>query len=95
LRLLSEEVVMNGRLCEACQNLGQYIIGTNLDAIYQNGPGPQIVRLCYGHSVELFKLGQRNFLSKYGHNLIDTSFKPQSGSYRLKNYFVLNSFGKE
>lgn len=82
---------MNGRLCEACQNIGVYNSGHHLDSIFKANSQAQMIRLCYGHSVELWKIGQRNFINKYGENLIDNSFRPEKNS-RLKNYFVFSSF---
>lgn len=76
---------MNKR-CEACSYIGEEGLGTFLDAIYQKSGHPMFIRLCYSHSVELFKFGQSYFLSKYKS---DKKQNTKSGN-PLQNYFVFN-----
>lgn len=83
---------MKEKICEACHSIGKANAGKWSDVIYHANGDTTILRLCYHHSVELFKIGQTNFLLKY---------KPYAQEYvendkeyvdPLRNYFVFNSF---
>jgi hypothetical protein len=54
--------------CLVCMYKGLIVVGTNSDVIYQGKGDERKVQLCYHHSVELFKMGQTNFMSKYREN---------------------------
>jgi hypothetical protein len=81
---------MNGRLCEACKNVGRYNSGNCLDSVYLNQT-KHVLRLCYAHSVELFKSGQMQFVNRYHRDLLSASnsLKPT-----LKNKLSILSFGR-
>lgn len=77
---------MNNKRCEACSYTGKDGSGMYLDTIYQTSGHPLFIRLCYAHSIELFKFGQSYFLSKYKS---DSKQNTKSGN-PLRNYFVFN-----
>ena len=73
--------------CLICMYKGLIVVGTNNDVIYQARGEERQVQLCYTHSVELFKMGQQNFMIKYRENfknfesdrVLFTSFAPGRG----------------
>lgn len=83
---------MRKKLCEACKTRGKYNPGDYLDAIYHTHGAPTYLRLCYGHSVELFKFGQKSFLAKYETYIPERGLPEKDGFNPLQNYFVFNSF---
>lgn len=82
---------MEVKLCEACRKSGKYNSGHYHDEIY-NSRGPVMISLCYYHSVELFKMGQKNFISKYRPDFLEYDLTPKDSYGPLKNYFTINSF---
>lgn len=81
---------MKEKICEACHASGKANAGKCRDAIYHTSGDVTYLRLCYYHSVELFKYGQTNFLSKYRPYSVEYDDKEMFDP--LKNYFVFNSF---
>jgi hypothetical protein len=57
-------------------------VGTNTDCIY-TGPEERHIQLCYSHSVELFRTGQKKFMAKYHENFSSMEF--DSLSFASKN----------
>ena len=55
---------MQERRCFVCMYKGLIVIGTNSDVIYHKAGDEKPIQLCYYHSVELFKMGQSNFMLK-------------------------------
>lgn len=82
---------MTTKYCEACKALDQHNIGFHLDTIYQPGGYPAIIRLCYIHSVELFKTGQTSFMHKYRPSMPEKEI-PRKEADPLQDYFVFNAF---
>jgi hypothetical protein len=75
--------------CEACLALGIEKEGSHMDAIYHSHGGSSYLRLCYSHSIELFRYGQTFFVGKYRPEEKDsTGIKNRD---RLSNYFVFNA----
>ena len=83
---------MKIKCCEACKSQGKKNSGYHLDAIYSSNGQPNFVRLCYPHSVELFKGGQENFISKYNPYIPEKVIARKDIADPLQNYFVFNSF---
>lgn len=79
--------------CMVCKNLGKNVAAECVDVIYHAHSEPSGIYLCYNHSVELFKTGQTNFVSKYKpYEIVSSDHSPTSVVNPLKNYFVFNSF---
>lgn len=57
---------MKKRNCMPCVFMGKTSIGECRDYIYLGSDDSVSVPLCYSHSVELFKNGQKVFVKKYG-----------------------------
>lgn len=56
------------RECTICKHLGRPTVDPEKlerTSLYANNGSPVGVNLCRRHSVELFKLGQKNFLLRY------------------------------
>lgn len=83
---------MNFKCCEACKSLGKKNTGHHLDTVYHSNGHPTFIRLCYAHSVELFKGGQANFITKYNPYIPEKVIARKDGMDPLQNYFVFNSF---
>lgn len=64
----SEEVIRmshnNDKICPICKFFGRIAWGEYKNTFYM-GKHDQSLHLCYGHSVDLFKIGQKNFMVKY------------------------------
>lgn len=82
---------MKTKLCEACKSLGKNNSGHHLDEIFQTQGAPTMIRLCYGHSVELFKMGQTSFISKYRPDVPQRNPSSLDSYDPYKNYFGFNS----
>lgn len=65
---------MNDKMCFACRCEGKIKLGDNLDMIYQSHGDISYIYQCYTHSVELFKIGQANFIHKYKPQFIGYDF---------------------
>lgn len=74
---------MEVKRCFICMYKGLIIVGTNDDVIFK-GSQEKHVRLCYSHSVELYKFGQFRFVEKYAEQFssleIDTAVFSPAGS---------------
>jgi hypothetical protein len=86
----SDKLSMNKINCEACLALGMDNVGEHIDTFFFGRGNPVMVRLCYNHSIELFKFGQKHFISKYPTDIPDRVFDEGKSPERLKNYFVFN-----
>ena len=85
----ADKIIMNNENCEACQALGILKEGKHLDAIYHPQGGSSYLRLCYSHSIELFRYGQTFFVGKYKPEDKDSSGIKNCD--RLTNYFVFSA----
>jgi hypothetical protein len=61
---LSEKISMNRERCLICSFHGKSSLEVTPNYLY-NATNMQTIHLCYNHSVEFFKIGQTNFLTKY------------------------------
>jgi hypothetical protein len=62
---------MNDQRCLICKYLGDHSHKElSKDRIYRERGTDLMVPLCYGHSWELFRSGQRKFLAKYRENFM-------------------------
>lgn len=62
---------MNDHRCLICKYLGDHSHKElSKDRIYRERGTDLMVPLCYGHSWELFRSGQRKFLAKYRENFM-------------------------
>lgn len=62
---------MSEQLCLVCKYLGDHSNKVlSKDRIYRNNETDLVVPLCYTHSWELFRNGQRKFIEKYRHNFM-------------------------
>ncbi len=76
-----------------CKNQGKQLAADCVDVIYRPNSESSAIYLCYHHSVELFKMGQTNFVSKYKpYEIVSSDHSPNEVINPLKNYFVFNSF---
>lgn len=82
---------MNRINCEACLALGMDNVGEHIDLLFFCGGSSMKVRLCYNHSVELFKFGQTYFINKYPADTFQLRVETRKTPERLKNFFVFNS----
>jgi uncharacterized protein YktA (UPF0223 family) len=82
---------MKTKVCEACKQIGKDTTGHHVEEIYHLLSAPTYIRLCYSHSVELFKSGQVSFYSRYKMDVpVKVTGKELFESFH--NYFGLNSF---
>jgi hypothetical protein len=77
---------MNYEKCAVCEHMGRLRVGDHLDLIFQTGNRQKVIPLCWSHSVELFKLGQTQFLIKFDGALDHLNLDPQM----VYNSFKLN-----
>ncbi len=70
---LTEEISMEIKRCFVCMYQGLMKVGTNTDSIY-SGSDERHIQLCYSHSVELFRTGQKKFMTKYRENFTSMEF---------------------
>jgi hypothetical protein len=56
---------MEDNRCFICKFLQQTKTISNHDAIYDSSGKERLIGLCYSHSVELFKVGQSNFMLRH------------------------------
>lgn len=75
---------MKDNRCFICKFKQENIPKTNDDLIYDAKGNSMVVPLCYGHSVELFKTGQKTFLTKHKYIF--------SGSFGLENDLELVNY---
>ncbi|MFP5459274.1 MAG: hypothetical protein ACLGG7_11125 [Bacteriovoracia bacterium] len=62
---------MSDQRCLICKYLGDHAHKTlSKDKIFRERGTDLVVPLCYTHSWELFRSGQRSFLAKYRHNFM-------------------------
>jgi hypothetical protein len=83
---------MKAKICEACHMIGKSNAGKCSDEIYLSGGGRTTLRLCYTHSVELFKIGQTNFLSKYRPYIEETTLGKVEENDPFAEDFNFNPF---
>lgn len=82
---------MSKRRCQACEKIGRHMSAQCSDDIYNTRSSVVSLKLCYAHSVELFKIGQTNFVLKYGAGIMHgSSVELETDTQR--NYFDFNSF---
>jgi hypothetical protein len=60
---------MKEKNCLVCKHNGFIRAADEKDILYQENGNPFFVDLCYAHSVEFFKLGQRRFVNRYRYSL--------------------------
>lgn len=80
------------KICIVCKESGRKNCADQKDLIYQDRGEPTRIDLCYSHSVELFKMGQTNFVTKYRPARIESNFHPREVVNPLSNFFVFNSY---
>ena len=62
---------MSDQRCLVCKYLSDHDHKVlSKDRIYRDRGTDLVVPLCYGHSWELFRNGQRKFIAKYRHNFM-------------------------
>lgn len=83
---------MRDRSCKICLQRGIDKPAHYVDQIYNKKVSGEDIHLCYSHSVELFKTGQRNFISKYKFEYDFNDYNERKKDDPLRNYFVFNSF---
>lgn len=69
---------MENKICEACQAISKSSLGVNSDVIYTKNAIALKISLCSLHSIELFKIGQNSFLTKYSAITVNRQGKSQS-----------------
>lgn len=77
--------------CIACNTIGKNNPAHYKELVYGTNNASTSIRLCYPHSVELFKTGQTNFKSKYRADEMDV-YENKQNRNPLANYFNFNSF---
>lgn len=75
---------MKDNRCFICKFKQDYSPKTNDDLIYDARGNTMTIPLCYGHSVELFKFGQKSFLNKHKHIF--------NGNFGLENDMELMTY---
>lgn len=88
--IISDKHRMNRVNCEACLTLGMDTEGNHIDYFFYAQGNPVKIRLCYNHSIELFKFGQSYFTARYPTDVYLRSRGNNKSPERLKNYFVFN-----
>lgn len=78
--------------CIACSSEGRSIAANQTDYVYGKDNGSTSIRLCYTHSVELFKTGQTNFVIKYRADSIEESLRKKERKNSMGGYFSFSSF---
>jgi hypothetical protein len=56
---------MKEKTCLVCKHTGHLHAAVGRDAVYQHNGNQCFIDLCYHHSVEFFKTGQKKFIDKY------------------------------
>lgn len=82
---------MRQSACEACKHLGTRKPALVMETIYCSDGRLSSVRLCYSHSVELFKTGQTKFIGKYRALEAEIELATRKVSSSHQNYFIFNS----
>ncbi len=63
---------MKDKRCFICKYQGQTNVDTYKDVIFKKSGSKHLtIPLCYSHSVQLFKMGQTNFMLIYKPNFSD------------------------
>ncbi len=70
---MSVKECMKDNRCFICKFRQLATTISNHDAIYDGEGNGRLIGLCYAHSVELFKVGQRNFILRH-RNVFANSF---------------------
>lgn len=76
---------MKDNRCFICKFRQDFTPKASDDLIYDARGNTKAIPLCYGHSVELFKHGQKSFLNKHQH-IFSGSFGMEN-DLELINYF--------
>ncbi|MFP5386559.1 MAG: hypothetical protein ACLGHN_10800 [Bacteriovoracia bacterium] len=82
---MSDKTNMKDNRCFICKFKEDYKPKTNDDVIYDARGNSMTLPLCYGHSVELFKTGQKSFINK--HRFIFSGHFGVESDLELVNYF--------
>jgi hypothetical protein len=56
---------MKDKRCLICKYRGKINLDTRVEYIYEGRGKIQGILLCYSHSIELFKFGQRSFIERH------------------------------
>jgi len=83
---------MKKKNCLACINIGKNSVGECRDALYIAGDEAVSLPLCYPHSVELFKYGQKLFVVKYSLEDFETFYESKNSNESSSVPFFFNSF---
>lgn len=62
---------MNDHRCFICKYKGQTNTDTYGNEIYEPRGRSLTILLCYNHTIDLFKIGQKNFIVKHKPNFSD------------------------
>ncbi|MBA2405277.1 MAG: hypothetical protein H0V66_10940 [Bdellovibrionales bacterium] len=76
---------MKDKRCFICKYQGKTTVETSSNVIYGNRDKSLTIPLCYTHSIELFKMGQSNFMLKYKPNF--TSYHGLEEDQQIISYF--------
>lgn len=66
--------------CLVCKFQGKNAASAAIGTIYQPGQN-QYINLCYGHSVEFFKMGQVKFMLKYRNDFREHGFSDKDSLF--------------
>jgi hypothetical protein len=80
---------MNDKICPICKYFGRITWGNHADHIYQERQAVRL-NLCYYHSVDLFKTGQTNFLTKYHEVFRDYDLLGSAPSFAGPRHTIFN-----
>lgn len=78
--------------CIACTSEGKSSPARFTDLVYGKNNGSTSIRLCYTHSVELFKTGQTNFVVKYKADAIEEDLRKKERKNPINSYFSFGAF---
>jgi len=62
---------MKDKRCFTCKYQGKISLDTTNCHLYDPRGKSLTISLCYTHSVEFFKLGQKNYMLKYGKDVTE------------------------
>ncbi len=79
---------MKDNRCFICKFKQEETLKSKDDLIYDAKGNSMTIPLCYNHSVELFKTGQKSFLTKHK-NIFSGNFGLEN-DMQLVNYFSTN-----
>lgn len=80
---------MKDKRCFICKYQGKLSVETSTNQIYGERDKCLSILLCYNHSVELFKIGQTNFMMKYKPNF--SGFYGMEADKQAMNFFNFRS----